>query len=523
VDFREKLSRKKRWEQLDEEVIYTEKQLDKEVVNPSQIRTVIKGFLNSLPEIFPGRKEIPKTLIFAKTDSHADDIINIVREEFNEGNAFCKKVTYKAEEDPKSVLAQFRNDYNPRIVVTVDMIATGTDVKPLECLLFMRDVKSKNYFEQMLGRGTRTLGYDDLKKVTPSAVSAKTHFVIVDAVGVTKTIRSFSRPLERKPGIPLKDLLNAVTFGAEDEDLFTTLAGRLGRLEKQLTPEEKTRFTELANGKTINQSIKDLLFAYDPDQIEILSNELKIGQPDLEISEAKQKAERQLLDTAREIFSGVLNDYIENVRRCHEQIIDTVNLDETIFQGWENESLEKMEKIVQEFKDFLEQNKDEITALKIFYNQPYRLRELTFEMLREVLDKLKLQKPNLAPGYVWQAFKRLEEVKYHSPKAELIALVSLIRRITGIDTVLTPYDKVVDRNFQTWVFKKNAGKHNLFTDEQMNFLRMIKEHIATSLHFDFDDLDLTPFDSFGGKGRMWQLFGENMNKIIDELNEALVG
>ena len=138
---------------------------------PDQIRTVIRTFRDKLPEIFPGRNEVPKTLIFAKTDSHADDIIQIVREEFGEGNEFCKKVTYQANEDPKSVLAQFRNDYYPRIAVTVDMIATGTDVKPLECLLFMRDVKSRNYFEQMKGRGTRTL--DARRPEEGHAISAR--------------------------------------------------------------------------------------------------------------------------------------------------------------------------------------------------------------------------------------------------------------------------------------------------------------------------------------------------------------
>ena len=190
VDLREKLTRKKRWEQLDENVVYSRNELDEEVVNPSQIRTVIRTFKEHLPEMFPDRKnekgefEVPKTLIFAKTDSHADDIIQIVREEFGEENRFCKKVTYTAE-DPKGTLAQFRNDYYPRIAVTVDMIAVGTDVKPLECLLFMRDVKSRNYFEQMKGRGTRTITLDDLKKVTPSARYTKDHYVIVDAVGVT--------------------------------------------------------------------------------------------------------------------------------------------------------------------------------------------------------------------------------------------------------------------------------------------------------------------------------------------------
>ena len=149
---------------------YSAKSLDDDVVNPNQIRAIIRTYKEHWPQIFPQRKEVPKTLIFAKTDSHADDIIQIVREEFAEGNAFCKKVTYLAEEDPKSVLAQFGNDYHPRIAVTVDMIATGTDVKPLECLIFMRDVKSRNYFEQMKGRGTRTINLDDLRKVTPSVV-----------------------------------------------------------------------------------------------------------------------------------------------------------------------------------------------------------------------------------------------------------------------------------------------------------------------------------------------------------------
>jgi type I restriction enzyme R subunit len=186
VEKRERLSRKRRWEQLDEDIDYLPSQLDRDIVNPSQIRTVIQALASSWRVLFPGREELPKTLVFAKTDSHADDIITVIREEFGEGNDFSKKVTYGAE-DPKSTLASFRNDYNPRVAVTVDMIATGTDVKPIECLVFMRDVRSKNYFEQMLGRATRTLGEDDLKKVSPSAKERKLGYIVVDAVGVTKS------------------------------------------------------------------------------------------------------------------------------------------------------------------------------------------------------------------------------------------------------------------------------------------------------------------------------------------------
>ena len=204
IEYRDRLSRAKRWKQLDEDVDYKPTQLDRDIVNPSQIRTVIRSFKDNLfTTLFPRRKEVPKTLIFAKTDSHADDIIQIVREEFGEGNDFCRKITYSAD-NPESVLSSFRNDYNPRIAVTVDMIATGTDVKPIECLIFMRDVRSKNYFEQMKGRGTRVLSKEDLQKVTPSATENKDHFVIVDAVGVTKSKKSDTRPLERKPTVSMK-------------------------------------------------------------------------------------------------------------------------------------------------------------------------------------------------------------------------------------------------------------------------------------------------------------------------------
>jgi type I restriction enzyme R subunit len=520
VDRREKLTRKKRWEQLDEEFSYDARKLDRDVVNPSQIRHVVRTFKEKLPEIFPGRKEVPKTLVFAKNDSHADDIINIVREEFAEGNAFCKKVTYKTEEDPKSILSAFRNEYNPRIAVTVDMIATGTDVKPLECLLFMRDVKSRNYFEQMKGRGTRTLGYDDLKKVTPSAVSDKTHFVVVDAVGVTKTMKTDSRPLERKKSTPLKDLLAAVTFGAQDEDLYVSLANRLARLDRQLNDGERAAFAEKANGKTINQTVRDLLYAYNPDIIEFHASEIKQLQPEIQEAEAKKKAQEKLIDVARSTFSGELNEYIENVRRVHEQIIDTVNTDTVLRAEWDKDAVGRADELVNDFKAYMEANKDELTALRIFYNQPYRRREVTYGMIKEVLDKLKLEKPHFAPFRIWQAYEQLEEVNGNSPKNELTALVSLIRRITEIDPVLTSYDQTVNRNFQDWVFKKQAGTLK-FSEDQMNWLRMIKDYVATSFHLEMDDLDYTPFDALGGRGRMYQLFGDEMNMVISELNEAL--
>lgn len=531
VERREKLSRKKRWELQDENENYTANQLDKDIVNPNQIRLIIKTFKEHLPEMFPdrctenGEFEIPKTLIFAKTDSHADDIINIVREEFGEGNSFCKKITYRnKDEDPKSVLAQFRNDYFPRIAVTVDMIATGTDVKPLECLLFMRDVRSRNYYEQMKGRGTRIITLDDLRKVTPTAKHTKDHFVIVDAVGVTKSIKSDSRPLEKKPGVPLKDLLGAIAVGNRDEDLFSSLANRLSRLEKQVTEQEKQQFSEKAEGKSLKQVVNELLQAYNPDVLDDLKAKVETemaGESPIAKEEAFNKLHDELKEKAADIFhSSDLREYIENVRRAHEQTIDITNPDTLLNKGWATDSKEKAENLVADFKAWIAQNQDEITALQIFYTQPYRRRELNYRMIQEVLDKLKLEKPNLAPFQIWKAYEQLEKAT-GSPKSELIALVSLLRRISGVDATLIDYSNKVDLNFRDWILKKNAGQHNRFTEGQMQWLRMIKDHIATSIHLDADDLDYTPFDAEGGKGKMWQLFGEQMDEIINELNEAL--
>lgn len=533
VDRRDKLTRKTRWQQEDEDTDYTRNELDKKVVNPDQIRTIIREFKKALEtEIFPNRKdengeyEVPKTLVFAKTDSHADDIIKIIRKEFNEGDDFCKKVTYKIKENPKSVLNRFRNSYYPRIAVTVDMIATGTDVKPLEVLLFMRDVKSVNYFEQMKGRGTRTINSDSLQLVSKTA-NAKTHFVIVDAVGVTKSKKTDSRPLERQPTIALKDLLGAVAVGARDEDLFLSLANRLIRLEKQITDKEKEKLLEFSKGKNLKQITKELLTAFDKDEIDKKAQIIIDKIPEVDRTPAKEEqankdVQEELITQAASTFNGKLNDYLENVRKEHEQIIDSVNTDEVVNTEWDSYTNDKAEEVVTDFNDYLQANKEEIEALSIFYNQPYNRRNITFKMIKDVFDKLKMEKPMLAPDYVWEAYNTLEDVKSKQPTDKLTALVSLIRRACGIDKELKAFDKTIDRNFQQWILKQNAGKHNRFDTEQMDWLRMIKEHIVSSYHIQLDDIDSIPFDARGGRGKMFQLFGNEYVNILSELNEALV-
>ena len=524
VEKRERLTRRKRWEIQDEDVTYAAQELDRAVVNPDQIRTVVRTFRDKLPEIFPGRAEVPKTLVFAKTDSHADDIIQTVREEFAEGNDFCKKITYKVEEDPKSVLAQFRNDYYPRIAVTVDMIATGTNVKPLECLLFMRDVRSRNYFEQMKGRGTRTLDRDDLKKVSPSAVSGKTHYVIVDAVGVTTSLKTDSQPLITKPSVPLKDLAMGVMMGARDGDTVSSLAGRLARLNRQLDDTDQQRIKEQAGDIGLSNIVSNLLAAIDPDRIEAKAREMEPVSEGAEPSPAaREEAQVQLVGEAASVFNGELIELIDSIRRDKEQTIDHDSLDIVLRAEWKGDAHDNAEAMAQDFQQYLEANRDRIQALVIFYDQPQRRSELTYAVIREVFDKLKNDKPRLAPLRVWQAYALLDEYTGQQPATELTALVALIRRVCGIDRTISPYSETVRRNFQNWIMTFHSGRGKKFNEVQMEWLRMIRDHIMNSFHLDRDDLDMAPFDSKGGMGQMYNLFGDQMDSVIDELNEVLAG
>ncbi|MCU0796795.1 MAG: DEAD/DEAH box helicase family protein, partial [Akkermansiaceae bacterium] len=532
VEKREKLTRAKRWEQQDEDEAYSQKALDRDIVNPSQIRTVVKTFRDKLPEIFPDRNgtdgeyEVPKTLVFAKTDSHADDIIQIVREEFGESSAFCKKVTYKNEEDPKSVLQQFRNEYHPRIAVTVDMIATGTDVKPLECLLFMRDVKSRGYFEQMKGRGTRTLDHDGLKKASPAAKTAKTHYVIVDAIGVTKSLKTASRPPITKPSVPFKDLAMEVVMGATDADTISSLAGRLARIERMLTPEQKQAVAEKLGGTAISTLVRNLFHAIDGEAIEQKALELTGQQPGSEPGDfAREKAQQQLVAAAAAPLTGAAVKLIVETCTANLQTIDLDTQDTLVRAEWDADARERSEAFVADFESFCREHQDRLDALTLFYQQPQRRQEVTLAQIKDVLAALKQAAPRLAPLRVWEAYARLDALPENAaPLTELTALMALIRRACGIDGKLTPFPETVRRNFQTWIMRRHAGvpTEKKFTETQTAFLQLIRDHVMTSFRFERDDLDYAPFDAQGGLGKMHQLFGDQMDTLIEELNGELV-
>jgi type I restriction enzyme, R subunit len=553
VDHRDRKTRKKRWaeleddtpytgkeleddtpytgKELEDDTPYTGKELDRSMVNPSQIRSVLKEMKHSVEtKIFPDRKETPKTLIFAKTDSHADDIIQMVREVYAQGNAFCKKVTYKAEEDPDSILSNFRNEYNPRIVVTVDMIATGTDVKPLEILLFMRDVRSKGYYEQMKGRGVRSLDASGLQRVSSSAQGAKSRFVLIDAVGVEKSCKTETRPLEKKPGVALKDLLQGIAIGSRDDDTVLSLANRLVRLAKLLDQKAQQRIEKISGGVSVGQLGKNLIGAVDPD---------KIVQDALAVARAKNPEFKEDLLSERDLQAAraarvaaacapfnvpELRDEIESARREREQIIDHVNLDQVTFSGFSAQAEAQAAKVIQSFGEYIAANKDEIAALSFFYQQPYQRRALTFEMIEQLHEAMSRPPLLLTTEKLWNAYARVQgsKVKGANIQRQLTDLVSLVRFAAGMETELKPFGEQVDKRFQTWIFRHNAQRTTAFTAEQTEWLRMMKDHIATSCCIVRDDFGYAEFANKGGLQRVWGVFGKELDALMNEMNEELV-
>ena len=537
LDHRDKLTRKKRWAQAEEENTYTSKELDRSVVNTSQIRQVIRAMKKAVEtEIFPNRKELPKTLIFAKTDSHADDIIQIVREEYGQGNEFCKKVTYSAK-DPDSILNDFRNDFNPRITVTVDMIATGTDVKPLEVLLFMRDVRSKGYYEQMKGRGVRSLGFEDLRNVSKSATSAKDRFVLIDAVGVEKSQKTESRPLERNPNLSMKDLLQGVAMGHRDDDTIQSLANRLTRLGKQIDTRGHKKIENLT-GKPVAQLARELLTSLDPDAINQKALENAKAQGITRSEETltdneREAAKQQLIDKACESFDNPdARDVIESARREREQVIDHINLDTVTYSGYSAQAEEKAEKVIQSFKEFIEQHKDDIQALCFFYQQPYQRRPLTFSMLEELHQTLNNPPLLLTTEKLWTAYERIKTANSNSKgkkantQRQLTDIISLVKYAIGLEAELKPFAEQVDAKFKKWIFRHNAQRKTAFTEEQTTWLRLIKDHIAASCSIERDDFDYSPFSDRGGLQKAWGLFNSEAKNELDslmaEMNQELI-
>jgi type I restriction enzyme, R subunit len=522
--FRDRETRRERLEKLDEDFDYEGSDLDRSVVSQDQIRTVAKAFKERLfTEIFPGRTEVPKTLIFAKSDAHADDIVRIFREEFGKGNEFAAKITYKSGsqgQKPEDLLAAFRNSYNPRIAVTVDMIATGTDVKPLECVFFMRMVRSRSFFEQMRGRGVRVVNPTDLQGVSPDA-TVKDHFVLVDAVGVTETELIDVVPVERKRDVSLERLLQQVSMGTWDADVASSVAARLTYLNARLGDGEKAILEEAA-GQPLTAIAKGIFFALDPDNH---LDAARAATGNLEpTDEQVRTAARDLMNVSLQPIadSPEFRQQVVDVHRSHEQLIDETSKDVLIDSGYSKDATDRARQTVESFRTFIEDNRDEITALQILYDRPYAARELTFAEVKELADTIGMPPRRWTPERLWDAYETLERSKVHgSTKSVLTNLVSLVRHAIGQEDELVAFPDQVAERYVAWLAQEEqAGR--IFTVEQRLWLDKIRDHIATSLRITTDDFEFTPFAERGGIGGAYRAFGNDFTALLDDLNMELV-
>ncbi len=500
-------TRVERLEELDEQLEYTHRQLDRAVTAKSQIRTVLETFRDRLfTEIFPGRSTVPKTLIFAKDDAHAEEIVTTVRQVFGKGNDFAAKITYTAR-DPKGQLQAFRTSPTLRIAVTVDMIATGTDVKPLECVFFMRDVRSAQYFEQMKGRGARTITPADFQSVTPDA-SAKTRFVIVDAVGVTE--HDFvDPPLNREKGVALKKLLDKAAALSLTENETATLASRLAKLELELTPEERTELDQVAGGP-VRDIVRGLVDAVDPDTQARASD----GAAD------PAAAIQELLDAAITPLAAnpELRQRILELRATHDRVIDEVSKD-VLVDAHGVVDTNRARSVVDSWHAYLEEHRADITAIQVLTEA--KQRRVAFADIKELADRIARPPYNWTPDLLWNAYAAIEVDRVrHSDHRTLTDLVSLLRYAVGFDDELVPYADRVRERYAGWLAQQDQAGTS-FTDAQRWWLEHMVEVIAASAGISADDLDESPFTERGGVDGALRDLGPGAESLIDQLNATL--
>lgn len=501
-------TRVQRYEALDEDLQYGKTKLDRAVTATDQIRTVLETYRDRLfTEIFPGRSAVPKTLIFAKDDAHAEEIVTQVRQVFGKGNDFAAKITYNAR-DADRQLAAFRTSAALRIAVTVDMIATGTDVKPLECVFFMRDVRSPQYFEQMKGRGARTIPDADFQAVTPDATE-KTRFVLVDAVGVTE--HDFVEPpLNRDRSVSLQKLLEKAANLTITEDETATLASRLAALEAQVTDDERAELDAVAGGY-LREVVHHLVDAVDPEtQARAMDG-----------AEDPAAALRQLIvDAVRPLASNPdLRHRILELRRAHDRVVDEVSAD-VLLDAYGVVDTSKAQSVIESWRAYLEEHRSEITAIQLLTEA--KERRISFGDIKELADRIARPPHNWTTDILWDAYVALD-VSDHKPRGThrtLTDLVSLIRFTLGGDDQLVPYAERVHSKYAAWLAQQELAGARFSPRERWWLDRMVQV-IASSAGMSSADLDTPLFLEKGGTDGAIRDLGDRAARLIDELNSEL--
>lgn len=448
---------------------YTNKELNRSIINPAQIKLILSTYRDVVytelfndPQREPNMDYLPKTLIFALNEVHATNIVQIAKEVFGRtDDRFVQKITYSAG-DSNELIRQFRNDKDFRIAVTCTLVATGTDVKPLEVVMFMRDVESLPLYIQMKGRGVRTIGDEQLRNVTPNAFS-KDCFYLVDAVGVTeheKTIPTATDESTTKI-ITLKELLERISHGYFPDEYLKRLAATLARIYNKADDSQRKEFARLSHDdmKELSARIYDVL------EKGTLPPFASTEKPNLErkglVSPLANHADarRYLLILA----AGFVNTLMPGE-------------DSLISKGF---SIEEAKCTTEAFEEFCRENADEIEALRIIYNNEGE--PITYSMLKDLEHKLKMANNHFVPKQIWNSYAILSpsKVKRSTTKEESDALTNIIqlvrfafRQIDRLESVVTTSKQY----FNLWLGQNQRE----ITDKQREVISRIVDYIASN-------------------------------------------
>ena len=456
---------------------YTKTELDRSVVVPSQIETVVRAYKDAIYEsLYPEREKnwymIPKTLFFAKKESHAQDILKAIEKVFKDEfpdkklpEHFAQLITCKSG-NSNQLISDFRNNKDFRIAITVTLVATGTDVRPLEVLVFMRDINSEVLYTQMKGRGCRTIDDDKLRNVTTNA-NSKDFYYLIDAVGVTEHEKSMPTPNGgegRKKVLSLKDLLEHLAHGEVSNENLNLLAGYLSNVNKKAEPEDLIELNELIKTTAIKQICLDIYAAIDPDN-KAFPEYKDINDPNTErkalISALinNVKARKKLL----EVNAGFIKIAVEET-------------DKLISAGF---SKEQSKQYIDSFEKYLEENKDEVEALRILYNQ--KKVAITYSMLKDLEKKLLAYNNQFKSEFLWTCYQTLNgesgKVKPLNKETELGVLTNLIPLVRygyKIDNELVS----LKRRFGSYFNLYCGQAWRKFKPEQVEIVQQIAEYIV---------------------------------------------
>jgi type I restriction enzyme R subunit len=466
-----------RRDELEDERIFASEDIEHRITAPQSNRKIIEEIAQYAYAHENETGRFPKILIFAVNDlahtSHTDQLVKTCREVFGQGDDFVQKITGNPNVDrPLQRIREFRNRPNPKIVVTVDMLSTGVDIPALEFIVFLRPVKSRILWVQMLGRGTRKC--PELNK---------TRFTVFDCFDGT-LIRYFKnttdfeiQPPTREP-LTIPRLIENIWQNVDRDYHVRILAKRLRRIEKDMSGEARTEFARWIPEGDIGAFAGRL-----PQKIK-----------------TDFTATMKLL--RNEEFQKLLLEY----KRAHVPFLVGYEIQDTV----SSTKLERYgpydtaEGYLDSFSRFVKENADKVDALAILLNRPRDWRPAALEELRRTLAQNQFDERKLQAAHQAASHKALADV------------ISIVKHAASAQAPVLTAEERVNRALESL-----AAEHE-FTNEQMQWLSLVREHLIKNLSLDEDDFDLAPLlQGRGGKAKAFQVFHERFKLIIQELNCAV--